>query len=116
MTRTTDLSLLGCAVFLCDFHREQAWNRWFRTKANGCVSIQKQVKKLLHRIANADSVESCNEAIEKLKGSKEWCDHTQLAEYLTNYYLNIVEVMYTQFHEFTLTLSDSSNNQHFNGF
>ena len=39
-------------VYLCDFHREQAWNRWVNKAKNGVANIAGQVKVYLRRIAH----------------------------------------------------------------
>ena len=33
-----------CKVYLCDFHREQAWERWVKDKKSGMVSHLPMVK------------------------------------------------------------------------
>ena len=46
-------------VYLCDFHREQAWNRWVNKAENGVANIADQVKVYrrctAHLITHADS-------------------------------------------------------------
>ena len=46
-------------VYLCDFHREQAWNRWVNKAENGVANIADQVKVYLrstaHSITHADA-------------------------------------------------------------
>ena len=40
-------------VYLCDFHREQAWNRWVSKAENGVANIADQVKVYLRSIAHS---------------------------------------------------------------
>ena len=40
-------------VYLCDFHREQAWNRWVNKAENGVANIADQVKVYLRSIAHS---------------------------------------------------------------
>ena len=39
----SNVSNIGCEVFLCDFHREQAWERWTAKSANGVSSNKEDV-------------------------------------------------------------------------
>ena len=66
-------------VFLCDFHREQAWNRWVNKRTNNVFMIADDVKRRLRRIANSRTVAECSLAVNDLRT---W-DHfnTQLANY-----------------------------------
>ena len=38
---------------LCDFHREQAWERWASKTANGVVAHKEELLALLRRTAHA---------------------------------------------------------------
>ena len=40
-------------VFLCDFHREQAWNRWVNKADNGVANVADQIKVYLRSIAHS---------------------------------------------------------------
>lgn len=55
-------------VFLCDFHREQAWERWVKKSSHGVhQALREHVFKHLRDVANADSTEAFNNAVEILK-------------------------------------------------
>ncbi|CAN7948225.1 unnamed protein product, partial [Ixodes hexagonus] len=58
-------------VVLCDFHREQAWDRWMRKKEN-CVQEKEVVLHLLRKIANSTSEEELQQSIEDLQSSAVW--------------------------------------------
>ena len=66
-------------VFLCDFHREQAWNCWVNKRTNNVFMIADDVKGRLWRIANSRTVAECSVAV---NGLCTW-DHfnNQLADY-----------------------------------
>ena len=36
-------SILDCKALLCDFHREQAWERWASQTANGVVAYKEEI-------------------------------------------------------------------------
>ena len=53
-------------VFLCDFHREQAWHRWTSKIENGFSHISDQVKTRLRRIAHSTTHADCQSAVKDL--------------------------------------------------
>ncbi len=61
-----------CSVYLCDFHREQAWERWVSATKNGVVQEKEVVLSMLRRIARADTEERYIEALGALKDSNLW--------------------------------------------
>ena len=40
-------------VFLCDFHREQAWDRWVNKADHGVANVADQVKVCLRSITHS---------------------------------------------------------------
>ncbi|XP_065650796.1 uncharacterized protein LOC136078917 [Hydra vulgaris] len=80
--------LPGCQVFICDFHREQAWERWLSKSTNGCSYVKDQVKKMLRKIAHSKTEEICKKLVQELEEWPEWKKYPKLAEYLTNTYLS----------------------------
>eukprot|EP00795_Rhopilema_esculentum_P008951 gene8951-16584_t len=83
----------GCRVFLCDFHREQAWDRWLSKASNGCREIKTDVLALLRRVARSTSVTASDIAIKQLKESRLWKDkaNSKLAAYIEQYWLTVKE-------------------------
>ena len=61
--------LKGCFTFICDFHREQAWDRWLRKTTNSCVKVRKEVLQMLRRIVRSYTEK---EAEYDMKKSKIW--------------------------------------------
>ncbi|CAN7944666.1 unnamed protein product [Ixodes hexagonus] len=57
------------AVMLCEFHREQAWDRWLRRKENG-VSDREGALSLLRKLAHASSQDSYDHALKDLTNSE----------------------------------------------
>ena len=49
----------GIILFLCDFHREQSWNRWVKTQKNNVTMISDLVMARLRRVANAFNETEC---------------------------------------------------------
>ncbi|XP_052097298.1 uncharacterized protein LOC127732258 [Mytilus californianus] len=59
----------GLMVYLCDFHREQAWHRLLREIKHDCIDEKDEIKRMLREIADADSAESHTNALQQLRSS-----------------------------------------------
>nr|XP_047142913.1 uncharacterized protein LOC124817146 [Hydra vulgaris] len=77
----------GCSVLICDFHREQAWERWLSKTNNGCCTVKNAVKLQLRQIDNAKTEEICKDAVNAFKETEEWKNYPKLREYLNNTWL-----------------------------
>ena len=60
----------GYSAFICDFHRDHAWERWFNKRTNGHSEEKSKTVPLLWRIAHSETIEKSVEAIEVLKTSE----------------------------------------------
>ena len=49
---------LDSKVLLCDFHREQVWERWLNLVANGMRAFKEMALCMLRRIADSETEES----------------------------------------------------------
>ena len=76
----------------CEFHREQAWDRWLKKIANRCSGNRLMILALLRSIACADAVNDCKKAINLLKKSTYWLENANLRQYISKYWLNIKQV------------------------
>ena len=97
-------------VYICDFHREQCWERWVKDHKHGLSSTEgDQLLDLLRNCAHAQPVFSSSSssaqnvdfqykaAVEGLKASEVWLDHESVQIWLNNYWLPIAKVcMYVQ--------------------
>ena len=61
-----------CSVLICDFHREQAWDRWLSAAANGMRSNKDTALSSMRRIANAESVEEYEQTVQDMKATLIW--------------------------------------------
>ena len=59
-------------MLLCDFHREQAWDRWLSSTTNGLRPQKEQVLDHLRCIAKAETVPEVDQRIMELKKSEIW--------------------------------------------
>ncbi|KAH9360180.1 hypothetical protein HPB48_020964 [Haemaphysalis longicornis] len=72
-------------IAICDFHREQAWERWCSRREN---NIDKpQVLALLRKIARALTEEDYEAALHDLQTSSYWQDSEQLRQYFSRQWL-----------------------------
>lgn len=91
-------------VFLCDFHREQAWERWTRDHKHGLTDKeQDDLLHLLRACANAppqrgeevtDKLVGYSSALLTLKASSVWKDHQEVRVWLSTYWLSIPQVRF----------------------
>ena len=58
---------LDSFVYLCDFHREQAWDCWLNASHNGVQLYKSQIVSLLKNIATASTEMEFEEAKDNLK-------------------------------------------------
>ena len=61
-------------MFICSFHREQAWIRWTNKSEHGVSHIADDVKCRLRRIAHASSREELDKSIKDffIMGTFHW--------------------------------------------
>ncbi len=86
-------------VYLCDFHREQAWGRSVKDHKHGLSESEaEQLLTFLRTCAWAPSVDGTDptstykSAVNDLKQSGVWKDHIQVREWLTTKWLNVKQV------------------------
>ena len=65
---------LDSKVLLCDFHREQAWERWLNLVANGMRAVKGEALCMLRRIADSETKESFQISPSFLFNSNLWND------------------------------------------
>ena len=78
-------------MLLCDFHREQAWERWLTKTANGCSDRKKHILPIIRKVARSKKAREMNEAITNLKNSEFW-KIGKFQNYLMKYWLPLTEV------------------------
>lgn len=92
----------SCTVYLCDFHREQAWGRWIRSRQSGLSTAeQEELLSDLRSLAWA-SPGSTDDKQEKdhfyriregiLRKSRAYHDHDNVQEWLDGKWLSCPEV------------------------
>ncbi len=77
------------AVYICDFHREQAWQRWVKSGKNGLtLGEQKLFLELMQAVARARSESSYKKAVEVLRKSKIYTGNARVQEYCEKVWLD----------------------------
>ena len=86
-------------VYLCDFHREQAWDRWAKDHKHGLSQTEaEELLTFLRACAwapptdEADPTSAYKLAVTNLKQSAVWNNHEQVREWLTAKWLTIPQV------------------------
>lgn len=97
-----EASFPGTTVYLCDFHREQAWERWVRDKKHGLSSEDAEwLLDQLRACAWAPSADPSakepqdyhfKQATDALKRSNLWKKNEHVRAWLSNTWLNTSEV------------------------
>ena len=78
----------GIHIYICEFHREQAWTRWVRKGENGLKAIeQQQLLQCLRNIAKSQTVADLKQFKQQLEGSDFWKKKANLREYVTTQWL-----------------------------
>nr|XP_047137883.1 uncharacterized protein LOC124814333 [Hydra vulgaris] len=82
-----------CKVLVCDFHREQAWERWLVKVSNGCANHKSNILLKLRKIAHSTTINAMELAVMDLKQSDFWNNENflKLRKYIETYWLPIKE-------------------------
>ena len=85
---------LDSKVLLCDFHREQAWERWLNLVANGMTAVKEEALCMLRRIADSETEESFQINLNFLFKSNLWNDdqHGKFKNWMNNVWLPCYQV------------------------
>ena len=89
-----------CKVYLCDFHREQCWERWIKDRKHGLSPSDGDILlEKLRKIASAapgldGSSTDCNyqKAVEELKKTEIWKRNQQVQQWLNLKWLPVPQV------------------------
>ena len=94
----------GSHVYLCDFHREQSWERWVKDHKHGLTKDEgESLLDLLRTCANSPPPPAhegkqqdhyYQQALATLKASSVWKENTNVQEWLISTWLSIPQVHY----------------------
>lgn len=83
---------LGTTTYICDFHREQAWERWLKKGDNGVVDKKGDILKMLRAIAKSNTVDAFEKNLSALKQSDTWLSHQKLRNWMNGTWLKEAKV------------------------
>ena len=79
-------------MLICDFHREQAWDRWVKKSENGVAGTKDIVLHLLREIASAENEAELEKALQDLYDSEVYEQNLKLRKYFEMVWLQDKEV------------------------
>lgn len=80
-------SITDCVLYLCDFHREQSWERWVKAHKNGVASQKDQVLASLRRVAHSTTPELYKKALDDLYATEIWQSNAKLRVWFSSHWL-----------------------------
>lgn len=77
------------AVYICHFHREQAWQRWVKACKNGLtMAEQKMFLEFMQAIAHATSENGYRKGVENLRKSNLYVENPKVQDYSEKVWLD----------------------------
>ena len=78
----------NCWLYLCDFHRNQCWGRWFRTTWHGISQHYELLMSMFKKMGESSSVSEYKRHEEYLKWHTVYKDNAKLHEYFQRWERN----------------------------
>lgn len=78
---------IDCHVYLCDFHREQAWDRWLKSHVNGCAEYKDEILSMFREIAKSTTENQFEQNLDNLRSSKIWKNKLKLQQWFERIWL-----------------------------
>ncbi|XP_069103000.1 uncharacterized protein [Argopecten irradians] len=97
-------------VYLCDFHREQSWDRWLSASHNGLTSQKSDVLQLLRAIAKSFTEEDFFASLSALKESFLWKKNQKLRNWLERKWLKCCKRWVRAYRQERFNVSVNTNN------
>ena len=79
--------LIDTTTYICDFHREQSWERWRRKTENGLSESREEVLSLLRNVAKSSTEEAFQDNLSLLKESDLWLANPKLRNWFEKTWL-----------------------------
>lgn len=81
-------SFPNISVYICDFHRIQAWQRWSKNAKNGLSPAdQKEFLRLMQQLAYAKTTTHYDKKLQKLRKSNVYVSNPKVRQYCDNFWL-----------------------------
>nr|XP_047145394.1 uncharacterized protein LOC105848782 isoform X2 [Hydra vulgaris] len=110
--RALETIFIGCKVFICDFHREQSWDRWLKKLSSGCSNRKDDILCILRRLAWSKSIDEEENAQRILEQSEFWSQEsfTKFKQYIEKYWLPIKKRWVWWYRQDRLLINCNTNN------
>ena len=82
-----NVGLTDTTTYICDFHREQCWDRWLRKSENGLTASREEVLTLLRSVAKSSTKESLEKNLSSLKDNELWQANPKLRNWFEKTWL-----------------------------
>ena len=82
-----NVGLTDTTTYICDFHREQCWDRWLRKSENGLTASREEVLTLLRSVAKSSTKESLEKNLSSLKDNELWQGNPKLRNWFEKTWL-----------------------------
>lgn len=97
-------------VYLCDFHREQSWDRWLKASHNCIGNDKPEILNLFRSIAHANTIEEFNMAKSALEESRFWTNNSRLRSWFKDRWLDKHKRWVKAFRQMRFNASVNTNN------
>ena len=77
-----------CGLYLCDFHRNQCWGRWFQTTQHGVSQYYELLMSTFKKLGESSSVSEYKRHKEYLKRHTVYKESSKLREYFQRWERN----------------------------
>ena len=103
----------GTTTYICDFHREQAWERWLKKGDNDLNHKKKDILKMLRAIARSDTVDAFKSNLLLLERSDVWLSHQKRRKWFQGTWLEEAKARFFLYKNGVAQLQDSASLGHF---
>lgn len=83
---------VGTTTYICDFHREQCWERWLRKADNGLHEQREEVLQLLRNVAKSKTEAAYHDNVTSLQTSELWLSSPRLQNWFGKTWLTEAKV------------------------
>ncbi|KAK3702246.1 hypothetical protein QZH41_016774, partial [Actinostola sp. cb2023] len=98
------------SVYICDFHREQAWERWLAKTSNGMTTLKSKALVAMRRIARASIVEEYNRTLGMLKDDPQLWSQPMYRRWFEKVWLRQHQRWVWAYHKDRLLVTVNTNN------
>lgn len=104
-------------TFLCDFHKEQSWERWLSNKDHGVHLEKKEILAMFRNISHSENKLEFENSLIELKSSNIWKKSSKLQEYFQNTWEPVIKkwVWYFRNDEFIIHVKTNNGLESLNG-